>query len=110
MAVHDTIGDFITVIRNAGSAGKATCEYPHSNLRTGIATILRDRGFVEKISEIGVKKIVPLFSEFSSRIQININRFKKISIEDVLSVRGEVCNRLGSSINSKIKPQFLKHK
>ena len=28
---------------------------------------------------------------------------KKISIEDVLSVRGEVCNRLGSSINSKIK-------
>ena len=38
---------------------------------------------VEKISEIGVKKIVPMFSEFSSRIQININRFKKISIEAV---------------------------
>ena len=33
MAVHDTIGDFITVIRNAGSAGKSTCQYPHSNLR-----------------------------------------------------------------------------
>ena len=29
---------------------------------------------VEKISEIGVKKIVPMLSEFSSRIQININR------------------------------------
>ena len=28
---------------------------------------------------------------------------KKLSIEDVLSIRGEVCNRLGSSINSKIK-------
>ena len=51
MAVHDTIGDFITVIRNAGSAGKASCQYPHSNLRAGIATILRDRGFVEKVSE-----------------------------------------------------------
>ena len=38
---------------------------------------------VEKISEIGIKKIVPIFSEFSSRIQININRFKKISIEAV---------------------------
>ena len=38
---------------------------------------------VEKISEIGVKKIVPIFSEFSSRIQINISRFKKISIEAV---------------------------
>ena len=51
MAVHDTIGDFITVIRNAGSAGKSTCQYPHSNLRAGIATILRDRGFVEEVSE-----------------------------------------------------------
>lgn len=51
MALHDTIGDFITVIRNAGSAGKASCQYPHSNLRAGIAIILRDRGFVEKVSE-----------------------------------------------------------
>ena len=61
MAVHDTIGDFITVIRNAGSAGKSTCQYPHSNLRAGIATILRDRGFVEKVSETeaesGIKNI-----------------------------------------------------
>ena len=61
MAVHDTIGDFITVIRNAGSAGKSTCQYPHSNLRVGIATILRDRGFVEKVSETkaesGIKHI-----------------------------------------------------
>ena len=60
MAVHDTIGDFITVIRNAGSAA-STCQYPHSNLRAGIATILRDRGFVEKVSETeaesGIKNI-----------------------------------------------------
>ena len=33
MSVHDTIGDFITVIRNAGRAGKTSCTYPHSNLR-----------------------------------------------------------------------------
>ena len=36
-------------------------EYPHSNLRVGIATILRDRGFVEKVSETkaesGIKHI-----------------------------------------------------
>tara|TARA_B100000989_G_C19352690_1_gene389811 strand:- start:165 stop:563 length:399 start_codon:yes stop_codon:yes gene_type:complete len=51
MSVHDTIGDFITVIRNAGDAGKSTCSYPHSNLRVGIAKILKDRGFVESCSE-----------------------------------------------------------
>ena len=61
MSVHDSIGDFITVIRNAGSAGKSTCSYPHSNLRVGIAKILKDRGFLEDLSEgtndKGVKNI-----------------------------------------------------
>ena len=51
MSVHDTIGDFITVIRNAGSAGKSSCSYPHSKLRVGIAGILKKRGFVEDFSE-----------------------------------------------------------
>ena len=51
MSVHDTIGDFITVIRNAGQAGKTTCTYPHSNLRAGLASILKERGFVSECSE-----------------------------------------------------------
>ncbi len=46
MSVHDTIGDFITVIRNAGSVGKESCAYPHSKLREGIARILKERGFL----------------------------------------------------------------
>ena len=51
MSVHDTIGDFITVIRNAGQAGKPSCTYPHSNLRAGIVSILKERGFVLDCSE-----------------------------------------------------------
>lgn len=51
MSVHDTIGDFITVIRNAGHAGKDNCSYPHSNLRAGIAKILKQRGFVDDFHE-----------------------------------------------------------
>jgi small subunit ribosomal protein S8 len=51
MSVHDTIGDFITVIRNAGLAGRTTCTYPHSNLRAGLASILKERGFVSECSE-----------------------------------------------------------
>lgn len=51
MSVHDTIGDFITVIRNAGLAGKTSCTYPHSNLRAGLASILKERGFVSECSE-----------------------------------------------------------
>ena len=51
MSVHDTIGDFITVIRNAGQAGKPMCSYPHSNLRAGLASILKERGFVSDCAE-----------------------------------------------------------
>lgn len=51
MSVHDTIGDFITVIRNAGLAGKASCTYPHSKLRAGVADILKIRGFVSSCEE-----------------------------------------------------------
>ena len=51
MSVHDTIGDFITVIRNAGKAGKEKCNYPHSNLRLGIGKILKQRGFIKDCQE-----------------------------------------------------------
>ena len=51
MSVHDTIGDFITVIRNAGRAGKTSCTYPYSNLRAGLAAILKERGFLEDCTE-----------------------------------------------------------
>lgn len=56
MSVHDTIGDFITVIRNAGQAGKTTCTYPHSNLRAGLASILKERGFVLDCTEVKSEK------------------------------------------------------
>ncbi len=36
---------------------------------------------IEKTSEIGVKKIVPLITEFSERTNLKVSRLKKISIE-----------------------------
>ena len=56
MSVHDTIRDFITVIRSAGLAGKSSCSYPHSNLRAGLAKVLKDRGFVTDCSEVANEK------------------------------------------------------
>ena len=52
MSVHDTIGDFITVIRNAGAVGKAVCSYPHAKLHMGIAQILKEDGFINGVREI----------------------------------------------------------
>ena len=36
---------------------------------------------VEKVSEIGVKKIIPMITKYSNQIPLNFKRLKKISIE-----------------------------
>ena len=51
MAVHDTIGDFLTIIRNASAARKESCTTQNSKMRSAIAAILKDEGFINDISE-----------------------------------------------------------
>jgi len=46
MPVTDTIGDFLTRIRNASQAKHKTVEAPNSNLKIAIADILKDQGFI----------------------------------------------------------------
>jgi small subunit ribosomal protein S8 len=51
MAVHDTIGDFLTIIRNASMARKGSCTTQHSKMRAAIAAILKDEGYIVDFSE-----------------------------------------------------------
>lgn len=46
MAVHDTIGDFLTSLRNGQRANKETCTVRFSKMRSGIAQILQDEGYI----------------------------------------------------------------
>ena len=48
MASSDQIGDFLTRIRNAVSAGHRTVEIPSSNLKRDIARVLQETGFIRK--------------------------------------------------------------
>ena len=47
MAVHDTIGDFLTIIRNGSLAKKDSCVTYFSKIREGIASILKDEGYIK---------------------------------------------------------------
>lgn len=49
MAVHDTIGDFLTILRNSSNAGKATCRTRYSKMRNGIAEILKEDGYIKDV-------------------------------------------------------------
>jgi small subunit ribosomal protein S8 len=44
----DTIGNFLTVIRNGLLVSKRSVQIPHSNMREAIAQILVDEGFVKR--------------------------------------------------------------
>jgi len=61
MSAHDTIGDFITVLRNGAKAGKEVVKTSHSNTREGILRILKENGYVSDYSvssgENGVKSL-----------------------------------------------------
>lgn len=51
MAVHDTIGDFLTIIRNASSARKDLCISQYSKMRLAIAVILKQEGYIKDFAE-----------------------------------------------------------
>jgi small subunit ribosomal protein S8 len=46
MAIHDTIGDFITTLRNGSMATKPVVSVRHSKLRESIASILKQQGYL----------------------------------------------------------------
>ena len=51
MAIHDTIGDFLTMIRNASAAGKAGVSTQYSKVREGIAKILQEDGYIASFEQ-----------------------------------------------------------
>jgi small subunit ribosomal protein S8 len=58
----DPISDFLTRLRNASKARLDECHCPHSNLKEGIASILKAEGFVSDYTngtdELGHKTLV----------------------------------------------------
>ena len=51
MAVHDTIGDFLTIIRNGSTARKDVCITQHSKMRASIAAIIKQEGYIRDFAE-----------------------------------------------------------
>ncbi len=48
----DPIADFLTRIRNAASAGHRSVDVPASKLKAGLASILKDQGFISDFERI----------------------------------------------------------
>lgn len=80
MPVTDQIGDFLTRIRNGGSAGHSTIEAPNSKLKANIAAILKDQGFIEdfEIIDDGVQGKIKVRLRYYNKAH-TIHDIKRIS-------------------------------
>ena len=64
MVMTDPIADFLTRIRNANQAKHEVLEVPASNIKKGIAEILKTRGFVKKTLKLSkmTNKVLSAYS------------------------------------------------
>lgn len=76
----DTIADFVTRIRNAGIARHDKLDIPSSNMKQGIARILKDNGYIKtfRVAQDGKQGLM--------RVYLNYNKDGKPAIENIQRV------------------------
>jgi len=64
----DPIADMLTRVRNAISARHAKVDVPASKLKTEIARILKEEGYIAnfKVAEEGVKKVIKIYLKYGT--------------------------------------------
>ncbi|HLF30409.1 MAG TPA: 30S ribosomal protein S8 [Xanthomonadales bacterium] len=55
MSMSDPISDMLTRIRNAQAVNKATVSMPASKIKTGIAAVLKDEGYINDFRAIDLE-------------------------------------------------------
>jgi small subunit ribosomal protein S8 len=77
----DTVGDFLTRIRNAAMARHEKVDVPSSNLRKGIAKILMDNGYIKNFREAndGKQGVMRVYLNYDSRGNTVISKLQRVS-------------------------------
>ena len=107
MVMTDPIADFLTRIRNANPAKHEVLEVPASNIKKGIATILKNEGFVKNVEFIeddtqGINRVFLKYGQNGEKVITNLKRVSKPGLrvyskhEDI----PKVLNGLGIAIIS----------
>ena len=78
----DTIGAFITRIRNAGAANHEKVDIPSSNVRVGIAKILLENGYIRSYKVVrddkqGVMRVYLKYTEKGKPVITAIDRISR---------------------------------
>lgn len=102
----DPISDMLTRIRNAQACGKNTVSMPSSRLKTAIAQVLKDEGYIDQfaVRESGVKRDIEISLKYYAGQPV-IEKLERISRPGLRVYRGvedipKVLNGLGIAIVS----------
>ncbi len=77
----DTIGDFLTRIRNAGMARHEKVDIPSSNVRVGIAKVLKDSGYIKnyKVVKDGKQGMMRVYLSYNGSGKHIIEKLQRVS-------------------------------
>ena len=81
MATHDTLGDFLTIIRNGSHAGLKSVSAQWSSVREGVARILKEAGYIADFTKSEKNKLpvieITLKYNVKKPVITEINRISK---------------------------------
>jgi len=77
----DTIGEFLTRIRNAGLAKHDKVDIPSSNMREGIAQILQETGYIRsyKVAKDSKQGIMRVYLKYDEKGKPAIGNLERVS-------------------------------
>ncbi|MFC1488703.1 30S ribosomal protein S8 [Thermodesulfobacteriota bacterium] len=110
MSMSDPIADMLTRIRNAGKAKFNSVDIPGSKLKTELAKILKDEGFIKnykflKDNKQGILRVYLKYFQGESSVIIGLERVSKPSRRVYVKSRDikPVLNGMGIAILSTSK-------
>ena len=111
MSMSDPIADMLTRIRNANTAKRDTVDVPSSRMKTAIADILKNEGYISgyEIIEDGVKKTMKITLKYgedkNEKVISGIKRISKpgLRVYAPADKMPKVLNGLGVAIVSTNK-------
>ena len=77
----DTIGEFLTRIRNAGMANHEKVDIASSNMRKGIASILKECGYIRdfRVVKDGKQGVMRLYLRYNEKGDHAIRSMRRVS-------------------------------
>ncbi len=110
MSMSDPLADFLTRIRNAGMVRYETVDIPMSNLKVGVAKVLREEGYIKDYQIIednkqGVLRIELKYGPNDELVISGIRRVSKPGLRQYVKADNipKVLSGLGISILSTSK-------